>query len=80
MLSREKDILWPGEGHRPFEISLPRNLKVLIVSDPPFVYSIPATSTNCSSLSIEPVTITPNQIIPIVSPSFCLPLICYSEG
>ncbi|KAF8363665.1 nmr-1 [Pristionchus pacificus] len=65
MLSREKDILWPGEGHRPFEISLPRNLKVLIVSDPPFVYSIPATSTNCSSLSIEPVTITPNQIIPI---------------
>ncbi|GMR36470.1 hypothetical protein PMAYCL1PPCAC_06665, partial [Pristionchus mayeri] len=65
VLSREREIIWSGDGHRPFEISLPRNLKVLIVSDPPFVYSIPATSSNCSSLSMESVTLSPNQIIPV---------------
>ncbi|GMT14864.1 hypothetical protein PFISCL1PPCAC_6161 [Pristionchus fissidentatus] len=64
-LSNERDIVWPGGGHRPFEISLPRNLKVLIVSDPPFVYSIPTTSSNCSALSIETVSLSPTNIIPV---------------
>lgn len=34
-------IQWPGGGaHRPLEITLPKHMRVVVVEDPPFVYTV----------------------------------------
>jgi hypothetical protein len=58
----ESKILWPGNATtKPLEITLPRHLKVVAVTDPPFVYSIAISrAANCNSykrVQIEGVTI-----------------------
>ncbi|TMS35599.1 hypothetical protein L596_002967 [Steinernema carpocapsae] len=37
----ERLIEWPGHGTKPLEITLPKHLRAVTVSDPPFVYTVP---------------------------------------
>ncbi len=52
----EGKIEWPGGDPKPLEMSLPKHLRTVMVSDPPFVYSWPTNDArNCADLEVVEV-------------------------